>query len=1247
LFSAQLSTPNHKTEVYKSGEVFTISDFIDDVAFNTTSYKFGSNLVDVTNNEGITTRIQYQYGKPICSYELIGDMSQDVFNVGSIHVHKTMENDEDGVSGTTINYRTGIGGRTDDLANNEVHFDVSSYVASGSHGRYVLTGWMKRDVPDDGDWIAAGDTTIQVINGYGGPIIKEFTPNAPDDGQWRFFAYTFYANVNSLTFNLPDNPSIHVAGLRLSHEGIDKNIDASYFSFQSPEYILISNSSTGCKHIPISAATFRYQRKVDGVTTAFNLSQHGVVCFEDLFRFKFNKRKGAFQSEAYANKGKLVLDGDQRGTLTVTYTDPASNQTYTYNVDQCHLGICQYTQAGEVVTRIRDVSTNTFLLYETTCDGTSFTQKVNNFLDVIEEEENDVVKTIARNQDLISSISVTDRNNTNNSFTRSLEYITEGESNIIVETDEFGDSVTFVLDPIWGTVKSTTMPDDSEVSNSYDDDMCALTKRVFGDAAGRANMMTYSNGRISAVESGSLSYAFSYDKNKLSAVSKNASSIEAHTHTTDDATGDPKTVSYYPSESSTLYSTNTVFDKYGNLKNVEGILEIEYKDLTGFDDNDMPVYGNATRDCSAKVCEDKLCGEKITLVHDITGKAIREDITDATSNALIRQEKFKYDKVGRLSKSHLDYNLTENQSVSTAISYVKKANKPLPDNRVEDFAYGVNFQEGIFDHDMTNENCDALAKTTNTYDSFKRVTAKKHVVGGKTFNKLFHYTKTRVTSTSEKIGNTTVNSTEYQYNDHCGRITAVITGGKTTSYHYDLYGQLVREDNKPLDATFVYVYNEIGNLTSIEKYAYTASSVTPSGTPITTTIGYTNDKLTNFGGTTISYNSIGCPTTYEGKTAIWARGKLSRLSVGTMATGISNYAYTYNAFGQRIGKTYTYTPGKSASAQLGDLLSYSKSYYYDHAGRLISESVFKTFYGTDGSSESIVFLYDESGIIGMARTVGSTTNAYYFQRNLLGDVVAIYDTSGNMVAKYLYDAWGNCTISSETTNTVVANANPIRYRGYYYDDDTGLYYCNARYYSPKWRRFISPDDTAYLDPESVNGLNLYCYSNNNPVNASIYVHTSDNYAPFNVINLSYHEWPNTKVASGNVHWKGKWFDTDWPGFLVLTRDGFEVMNWGLAIYKGSLYFDHAENHSVYVGIGNLSAYIGVNFEEGIGIDASASVLAIGYDGRIIDASIEALSAGLTYMWKDWQFEFGYGVGLYGWSVSIDFLALFKLLFGRQ
>ena len=156
--------------------------------------------------------------------------------------------------------------------------------------------------------------------------------------------------------------------------------------------------------------------------------------------------------------------------------------------------------------------------------------------------------------------------------------------------------------------------------------------------------------------------------------------------------------------------------------------------------------------------------------------------------------------------------------------------------------------------------------------------------------------------------------------------------------------------------------------------------------------------------------------------------------------------------------------------------------HYGLGGRLIAQVGSNTYCNEGSVTENIVFLYDESSIIGMEYTVGSTTSTYYFHRNLLGDVVALYDTNGTMVAKYLYDAWGNCTISSETTNYAVANANPIRYRGYYYDSDTGLYYCNARYYSPKWRRFISPDDTAYLDPESVNGLNLYCYCGNDPVN---------------------------------------------------------------------------------------------------------------------------------------------------------------------
>ena len=63
----------------------------------------------------------------------------------------------------------------------------------------------------------------------------------------------------------------------------------------------------------------------------------------------------------------------------------------------------------------------------------------------------------------------------------------------------------------------------------------------------------------------------------------------------------------------------------------------------------------------------------------------------------------------------------------------------------------------------------------------------------------------------------------------------------------------------------------------------------------------------------------------------------------------------------------------------------------------------------------------------------------------------------------------------------IGKINPFRYRGYYYDVETGLYYLKTRYYDPEVGRFISQDDVSYLDPEHINGLNLYAYCGNNPV----------------------------------------------------------------------------------------------------------------------------------------------------------------------
>ena len=103
---------------------------------------------------------------------------------------------------------------------------------------------------------------------------------------------------------------------------------------------------------------------------------------------------------------------------------------------------------------------------------------------------------------------------------------------------------------------------------------------------------------------------------------------------------------------------------------------------------------------------------------------------------------------------------------------------------------------------------------------------------------------------------------------------------------------------------------------------------------------------------------------------------------------------------------------------------------------------------------------------------------YLCRKDLQGNIIALIDTNGNEVVQYWYDAWGN---QLATGNSTLANINPFRYRSYYYDTETGLYYLNSRYYDPSIGRFINADDISYIQPEQINGLNLFAYCGNNPV----------------------------------------------------------------------------------------------------------------------------------------------------------------------
>ena len=107
-------------------------------------------------------------------------------------------------------------------------------------------------------------------------------------------------------------------------------------------------------------------------------------------------------------------------------------------------------------------------------------------------------------------------------------------------------------------------------------------------------------------------------------------------------------------------------------------------------------------------------------------------------------------------------------------------------------------------------------------------------------------------------------------------------------------------------------------------------------------------------------------------------------------------------------------------------------------------------------------------------TLGNSA-LYFYQKNLQGDIVAVLTDDGYTVASYTYDAWGKVTSSGS-----IAQINPIRYRGYYYDTDTGFYYLQSRYYDPAVKRFINADSYVNANGDFI-GFNMYAYCGNNSI----------------------------------------------------------------------------------------------------------------------------------------------------------------------
>jgi RHS repeat-associated protein len=181
--------------------------------------------------------------------------------------------------------------------------------------------------------------------------------------------------------------------------------------------------------------------------------------------------------------------------------------------------------------------------------------------------------------------------------------------------------------------------------------------------------------------------------------------------------------------------------------------------------------------------------------------------------------------------------------------------------------------------------------------------------------------------------------------------------------------------------------------------------------------------------------------------------------------------YYYNDQEQQFNITYIVTTGGYIDGETNQKVANTvTTYYWVDGSKILMEKPSNITY-------AIWYFYDESGVYGFQY---EGTN-YIFEKNILGDVTRIFNMStGTFVGEYTYDAWGN--ILSQTNNTVT-NANPFRYRSYYYDQETGFYYLNSRYYDPATGRFINADDptTLFATASIAGGANLFAYCLNNPI----------------------------------------------------------------------------------------------------------------------------------------------------------------------
>ena len=301
---------------------------------------------------------------------------------------------------------------------------------------------------------------------------------------------------------------------------------------------------------------------------------------------------------------------------------------------------------------------------------------------------------------------------------------------------------------------------------------------------------------------------------------------------------------------------------------------------------------------------------------------------------------------------------------------------------------------------------------------------------------------------------------EYAY-DAWGNVSKATENGSADShtYTYDAQGQLTREYDPDKKLYLGYQYDAGGNLTEVRSYPAGAEGG-PEGTgTVLKTFAYDSTWKDQLASVTMdgktrnfTYDANGNLLNGGKYTYSWTKGSLLEKVTGDGLEAV----YTYDASGIRTSKTVNGVTTEYLTAG-GSVLSEKKNGIWQH------------------------YLYDGSGQLMAIRYKGAD---YYYIRDGLMTITGLVDANGAAVVYYRYDSWGRLLGITGSLAETLGKDNPYRFKGYYYDEETGMYYLKSRYYQPEICRFISADDISIMldNPMSLWDKNLYVYGDNDPVN---------------------------------------------------------------------------------------------------------------------------------------------------------------------